>query len=104
MTGSILGAINLSWTTPGDEGNSGIILLGQYDIFYSTGAYKLIAQAARGRPRLAALLEVVTDARAKRLRLPDVDHIAARVAEQVHARLGRKGLQLGLKRRVLHSV
>src|SRR5581483_10750434 len=47
------------------------------------------------------LLEVGADARAQRLRLAHVQHLAARVAEQVDARLGRERRQLRLNT-ILH--
>jgi hypothetical protein len=35
-TSSSPGAVDLSWTAPGDDGGSGIVLLGEYRIHYST--------------------------------------------------------------------
>ena len=46
-----------------------------------------------GRARLRRRLEVAAHARPQRLRLSDVEHSAAVVAEQVDARALRKGLQ-----------
>ena len=49
------------------------------------------------RARVGGGLEVAPDARTQRLRLPDVEHVAPRVPEQVDARLRREGLQLVLE-------
>jgi hypothetical protein len=45
-------------------------------------------------PRIAALLKVRAYARTKGLRLADVEHAAAGVPEEVHARLRGQALQL----------
>jgi len=38
VSGASPGQINLTWTSPGDDGAGGLVLLGQYDIFYSTNS------------------------------------------------------------------
>jgi hypothetical protein len=56
-----------------------------------------LGQLSDRRPRVRARLEVAPHARPKRLRLADVEHVAARVAEEIDARLGRERLQLVLE-------
>ncbi|MFI5361937.1 MAG: right-handed parallel beta-helix repeat-containing protein [Elusimicrobiota bacterium] len=45
-TGYALGSINLTWTSPGEEGNSGIVLNGFYAVFYSTNPAAVASTAA----------------------------------------------------------
>lgn len=44
--GTAPGAIVLSWTAPGDDGGSGLILSGQYAVFYATDAAAVASTAA----------------------------------------------------------
>src|SRR5207253_8140223 len=59
-----------------------------------------VLQLPDPRARVAALLEVAPDARAQRLRLPDVEHVSAVAAEEVDARLRRQRPQLALDPRL----
>ena len=46
VAGSQPGYISLGWTAPGDDGGSGLLLTGQYRLFYSTDATAVASTAA----------------------------------------------------------
>jgi hypothetical protein len=55
-----------------------------------------VHELGRADPPVAPL-EVAADARTKRLRLADVEHLPGLVTEEVHARASREGTELPFK-------